>query len=341
MPSRARNGHRPRNANVETWNGVSSIADGITRWSDAGRPIGRGGRAVPGRRLHVASIPAPNMQVATQDIRDGQVVAALLEPFHATVWEIVRRHRGPATVADVASRTGRGVPDSQRALDTLVDARLMQRVPGRGSRRAAGYEVAESSILVIGFDPRDDGDNGRLRKFADRYAEHARGIIDGARAARAADGEWMLDLFFPVRLDPVEQAELRRRIEDLQDFLCNIQAKPAAEGAPDAHRCNYQLVLQAHPTRSPVLPLPMFHFVQRSHAHEAIARFRSAHMRGLSPRERQVALELIKGRTRPEVATQLGISTNTVATICKRLYAKLGIRTRTQLAARLRGGPGG
>lgn len=279
------------------------------------------------------------MQVATQDIRDGQAVAALSEPFHASVWEIVRRHRGPATVADVASRTGRSVQDAQRALDALVDARLAKQVPGRGSRRAAGYEVAEASILVIGFDPLDEGDNGRLRKFTDRYADHARGIIDGARTARAADGEWMLDLFCPVRIDAVEQAELRRRIEDLQDFLCNLQAKPAGDGAPDAHHCNYQVVLQVHPTRSPVLPLPMFHFVRRSNADEAVARFRSAHMRGLSPRERQVALELIKGRTRPEVARQLGVSANTVATICKRVYAKLGIRTRTQLAARLRGAP--
>jgi DNA-binding CsgD family transcriptional regulator len=39
---------------------------------------------------------------------------------------------------------------------------------------------------------------------------------------------------------------------------------------------------------------------------------------------------------RPEIAKQFGISVNTVATIGKRVYAKLGVKRRAELSARLR-----
>lgn len=277
------------------------------------------------------------MQFAEKDIRDGSVVVALSEPLHAAVWELVRRNPGPATVAGIAQMAGRTGADVQRALDALADARLVARVPQRGDRRVSAYGVADASIIVIGHDDRDDGDRALLQELSDRYAEHARRTIEAARRLPAGDGELHFSLHYPVRLDAVELAEVRRRLEDLQDYLCNIQAKAAGSRSPDAHQCNYHASVQLHPTRAPVLPLPIIYFVQRGRARESIAKLRGAHMTGLSRRERQVAMELIKGRTRPEVARHLGVTANTVATVCKRIYAKLGIRTRAQLASRLRG----
>ena len=55
----------------------------------------------------------------------------------------------------------------------------------------------------------------------------------------------------------------------------------------------------------------------------------------LSPREKDVAVALAQGSSRPEIAEKFGISINTVASIGKRVYAKLGVSRRAELAARL------
>ena len=52
----------------------------------------------------------------------------------------------------------------------------------------------------------------------------------------------------------------------------------------------------------------------------------------LSPRERQVAEALVAGMTRPEVAGKLGVSPYTVVSLTQRIYAKLKVRSRAELA---------
>ncbi len=56
----------------------------------------------------------------------------------------------------------------------------------------------------------------------------------------------------------------------------------------------------------------------------------------LSKREFEIAQLLAGGQTRPVIAKSLGISENTVATICKRIHAKLGVHRRAELTARLK-----
>jgi DNA-binding CsgD family transcriptional regulator len=55
----------------------------------------------------------------------------------------------------------------------------------------------------------------------------------------------------------------------------------------------------------------------------------------LSPRERQIGAAYLRGLTRREIAAELGLSENSVATFTKRLYTKLGIKRRGVLAERL------
>jgi DNA-binding CsgD family transcriptional regulator len=57
---------------------------------------------------------------------------------------------------------------------------------------------------------------------------------------------------------------------------------------------------------------------------------------GLSPAERRVADLVAEGRTNREVAATLFLSERTVATHLSHIYAKLGVRSRTELARRLR-----
>ncbi|RLS87085.1 MAG: helix-turn-helix transcriptional regulator [Planctomycetota bacterium] len=47
---------------------------------------------------------------------------------------------------------------------------------------------------------------------------------------------------------------------------------------------------------------------------------------------------LVQGLARKDVANRLGLSVHTVGTMCKRGYAKLGVRSHAELVAKLAGG---
>ena len=55
---------------------------------------------------------------------------------------------------------------------------------------------------------------------------------------------------------------------------------------------------------------------------------------GLTPRERAVVARLLDGRTNDEIASALGITTRTVEAHLARLFERLGIGSRTELATR-------
>lgn len=52
---------------------------------------------------------------------------------------------------------------------------------------------------------------------------------------------------------------------------------------------------------------------------------------GLSPREKQVAALVARGLPNKAIATRLGISTFTVSSFLRRIFAKLGVASRAQM----------
>jgi DNA-binding NarL/FixJ family response regulator len=59
--------------------------------------------------------------------------------------------------------------------------------------------------------------------------------------------------------------------------------------------------------------------------------------RSLTGAEERVAALAACGRTNVEIASELGVSAKTVETHLSRVYRKLGLRSRTELAARTAG----
>jgi DNA-binding CsgD family transcriptional regulator len=60
----------------------------------------------------------------------------------------------------------------------------------------------------------------------------------------------------------------------------------------------------------------------------------SAHL-GLSPRELQIAVGILRGRSFKSIAADLGISPHTVDGHTRRLYQKLGVRRRSSATRRV------
>ena len=59
-------------------------------------------------------------------------------------------------------------------------------------------------------------------------------------------------------------------------------------------------------------------------------------LRTLTPRERQLVGEILKGQTNRSIAAVLGTSVQTVRNQLTTLYRKLGVSSRLELAARSR-----
>jgi DNA-binding CsgD family transcriptional regulator len=60
----------------------------------------------------------------------------------------------------------------------------------------------------------------------------------------------------------------------------------------------------------------------------------------LTAREREIALLVADGRTNREVAEQLVLSAKTIEAHLRNIYAKLGVRSRVELARKASSAPG-
>ncbi len=154
---------------------------------------------------------------------------------------------------------------------------------------------------------------GRLEALA--------GCIDGPIAAIHADHARAL-----VARDVVAQADVVDRYEAI-DSLC-LAAEAAAELA-DLHRARVESRLAtAAQQRS-------FELAQRAGGLHTPVLARGAGVEPLTAREREVALLAVGGRSSRAIGDHLGLSTRTVDTHLARVYRKLGITGRSELAAAL------
>jgi DNA-binding CsgD family transcriptional regulator len=64
----------------------------------------------------------------------------------------------------------------------------------------------------------------------------------------------------------------------------------------------------------------------------------STAIRKLTRREREIALQIARGRDTKQIAYNLGISPHTTITYVNRIRAKLGVRNRPEMVAALLGG---
>jgi DNA-binding CsgD family transcriptional regulator/DNA-binding Lrp family transcriptional regulator len=258
-------------------------------------------------------------------------------------WNALRGARAIRTLRELADALRRPPVEVQASLDRLVDAGLVEVRRARGLRTATGYAARHRS-LVIAHEPDWDGPLvERVVSAMAEAAEAARMAAGDGTGARSAAASGPLNGRF-VAIAPLDQyalSELHRRIMDVIDYMRAL-GMVAAEG--DGSRAAVAPAVRAVIDLSSLGSAPSSHAAVTLLPRPAIerngapARGRAADPNALTRREWDVAAMLAAGSLRPEISRRLGISTNTVASIAKSVYRKLGVRSRTELAHRL-GGP--
>ena len=271
------------------------------------------------------------------DVREPGVFDLLLDVKTMALWELLRRIGTPCTTAEIAKWAGCSTAAAQAALDRLGTFRLVSSVPAGGRRRSVAYRVTRDRIILAGT-PKDATDRALLKRF---YEDCQRANDQAFGSGAAFTPTWEPHELFeflcaPLSLNALEVQELRRRLDEVVQFLKLVQAKHNGVRTRPPPMCNYYATLRVQPLAQPVLAQPDITVAPRGQVPRPELPEPVREWPALSPREREIAIALVGGFTQPEIAKQLGRSPHTVGTLTKRIYRKLGVRRRAELVNRLR-----
>ena len=237
-------------------------------------------------------------------------------------------HRRPRAIA-AALKLDAGRLEEARAeltaLDTKDCATLLCRLAWlellAGDLDAATDRVREAELAATEVD-------GPLVQAHKAQLHARRGDFDAARAAAAqAPGEPLaataLALVALGEGDHAAQTDEPPNTASPFDRACNLLAQARARRAANDHRGERAALDEAE------------RLFEAIGAHGWAERTRALTRPRLTPAEQRVAELAAAGRRNKEIARALEVTVHTVEVHLSNAYAKLGIRSRTQLAARL------
>jgi len=241
-----------------------------------------------------------------------------------SLWEVIRRENRAITADRLAEIVGMPAGQVERQIGRLHAGGLLRPARVRGAAAHAAVppsELPEATIRRL---------HDASRKLAAaRTDRHVRGSLQ--RPASTSG----IGFGVSVRLGDAELLELRRRVEELRRFMSMTQhaAGPARGRRMEAPvACTHHVTVQVLPLAVGELPLPDGQTMGPGEERAG----RAEPLRGLSPRERQVAVALMAGQTMRQVAEALGLSFFTVDTLVRRVYRKLGVKRRAEFIMRMR-----
>lgn len=282
------------------------------------------------------------MKPAVLRLSDPKVAAVVKDLPAMQRWEILRRSGSPMTVDELA-RLGRASRETTQAvLDRLVDAGLAVRIRATAARRSITYRSVSEKVIVE-YDNRSASERAVIEASTRNNTEYARAVIDRARAAppiRNARLNWMdgVCLLTFTREDRREVAQL------LSETWLRIaaigqrsQERLKTGHPPEKHgpMRDYLVQFVLQPLEEPALPMPEYTAWSTSGAARLVERHVASPATVLGERELEVARGLASGESRKKLAARLNLSAHTVTTMTKRIYAKLGVHSRAELAARI------
>ena len=294
-------------------------------------------------------------------LSDPAVFKAMRDFATVQRWEVLKRRRVPLTAQEFADACSISLAEAVETLDTLVEAGFAVRNKATARCRHMTYEIPDQDILVVWHNDHEDDRRfvADTRMKLRQYSQH---LIDNARRDGLdfpIRGGITAERYRSLRINHAEQTRVYAILQRAFDAIAEIDEEaqqaevqrkthesirektherahdspPAAE--PDPRR-DYILTLHFLPTHLQTFPIPRINLVQSTILETRRAAIAARPGRILTRREMQVASRLAGGQSRPEVAKSLGVSANTVATMTKRIYAKLGVRSRAECAARMK-----
>ena len=255
------------------------------------------------------------------------------------LWEVIRAQRTPVTLPELTTLTGASAGVVQTRLDMLANAGLVRTVRARKPRNSVGHVVAHQR-LVVAFDQSDPATVARIREISKTYERYADDLILNHGETGSDPSTTCRSRYVGVdQLDQADFADLRRRIDSVCEFwnmLANKNAPPHGSGRR-LRTANHAICIRVEPLSPGKLPIPEAWFRPLEAAERVAADHGSVKGRRLlTTREAEVARALATGLQRKQLATHLGVSIHTLTTMCKRIYAKLGVHSQAELAAVMR-----
>ena len=277
------------------------------------------------------------MTDARPEARHPGLAELSLDPVALTVWEAVRRSTRPATAAALASELGQTIFAVQSSIDRLEEAGLISLIPARRMHRATRY-VATRERLVPTLPLEEQPSQSKLAADWERWRDTHHEPIVADDASGSSDPGRGIRYWFCGTADLADgdARELARRIRSVVDFLHIIsdrRRKPedSGNGSP---RKPHAISVRLDPVAPDAPPFPVIESVAGSvdgwNGH--VLRPVGTNAK-LSASEQRIADAMVQGMSRPDIARTLGVSINTVGTLARRMFRKLGVRSRAELAA--------
>lgn len=281
----------------------------------------------------MAETPDSRREPGEIHVDDARAMGVLKSSRCGGVFEVIRRHRGGVVLSELARACSLPSAAVSESIDALLEIGLIRRIRARGGQ-GTRYAAECQQITIIADPDRPE----HVEAVRAHFREATSDVSDALRAserstARLGDHQRRLDARLKFDLRPAEWGELLRRLRSVYDYLDNIAATRRVAERAGPHACDHVLSIQLAPTTSPLLPSPLIRVVGPSRTTPSSGA--PAGIARLTPRERQVATMVAAGMPRREIAENIGISMNTVATLLRRCYRKLEVGGRTALRQRL------
>lgn len=279
------------------------------------------------------------MSTVVLDIRTPGVPECLASISRLTLWECLRRFGRPTEARELATMLDRPESEIQADLDALLGIGVVRRrAAGRGRR---SRWTVEADGIVVKYRVNDRDDESRLDRMGRLFDERRRKEI---RAATKSDqdrgpSDFSYQSLHAARFDSDDIRELWDLLQKIEAFFHRVNMKHGEAGeAHAADDCNYHASFDVAALRPGVRALPSLQIIGDQFADEVATGPLTDPLAALTPREAEIARLMVAGRSRPRIAADLDITENTVREYGRRIYRKLGVKSRVELVTRVRGG---